>query len=61
MCLEGLAKFEKDRVLTEIPPEKNEKEKSPKCKYWKKGEIPGEYFETPPFDPDEFLENLDQF
>ena len=24
------------------------------------GEIPGEYFETPPFAPDEFLEKLDQ-
>ena len=25
MCLEGLAQYEKDKVLTEIPPEKDEK------------------------------------
>ena len=25
MCLEGLAKFEKAKVLTEVPPVKNEK------------------------------------
>ena len=37
MCLEGLTKFEKDRVLTEIPPVKTRREKSPKCKYSKKG------------------------
>ena len=40
MHLEGLTQFEKDRVLTEIPPKKTRREKSPKYKSWKKGRYP---------------------
>ena len=56
MCLEGLAQYEKDKVvLTEIPPEKDEK-----GEVLEERETPGEYFEMPPFDPDDFLEELNK-
>ena len=60
MCLEGLTKYEKNRVLTEIPPEKDKKGEVTEVQVLEEGEIPGEYFETPPFDPDEFLEELNK-
>ena len=60
MCLEGLAQYEKDRVLTEIPPEKDEKGEVTEVQVLEEGDIPGEYFETPPFDPDDFLQELNK-
>ena len=59
MCLEGLAQYEKDKVvLTEIPPEKDEKGEVTEVQVL---ETPvGEYFEMPPFDPDDFLEELNK-
>ena len=60
MCLEGLAQYEKDKVLTEIPPEKDEKGEVTEVQVLEEREIPGEYFEIPPFDPDDFLEELNK-
>ena len=39
MYLEGPAKFEKDRVLTEIPPEKDEKGEVTEVQVLEEGEI----------------------
>ena len=61
MYVEGLAKYEKDRVLTEIPPVKDEKGEITEVQVLEEGEIPGEYYETPPFDPNDFLEKLEQY
>ena len=60
MCLEGLAKYEKAKVLTELPPEKDDKGEVTEVQVLEEGGIPGEYFETPLFDPDEFLEELNK-
>ena len=60
MYVEGLAKYEKDRVLTEIPPVKDEKGEVTEVQVLEEGEIPGECYETPPFDPDDFLDKLDK-
>ena len=54
MPLEGLAKFEKNRVLTEIPPEKDEKGEVTEVQVLEEGEISDVYVGV--FDPDEFLE-----
>ena len=59
MYLEGLAKFEKNRVLTEVPPEKDEKGEVTEVQKLEEGEIPDVYVGV--FDPDEFLEKLEQF
>ena len=73
MQLEGLAQFEKKRVLTEvgekreemrrvlteIPPEKDEKGEVTEVQVLEEGEIP-DGFQVAFFDPDEFLERLDQ-
>ena len=62
MYVEGLAKYEKDRVLmTEIPPVKDEKGEITEVQVLEEGEIPREYYETPTFDPDDFLEKLEQY
>ena len=60
MHLEGLAKFEKDRVLTEIPPEKDEKGEVTEVQVLEEGEIP-DGFHVAVFDPNEFREKLEQF
>ena len=70
MHLEGMAQFEKDRVLTEvdemkrvlteIPPEKDEKGEVTEVQVLKEGELP-DGFHVAVFDPDEFLEKLEQF
>ena len=49
MCLEGLAKFEKAKVLTEVPPVKNEKGEITEVQVSEEGEV---------FGPDQFLEEL---
>ena len=59
MHLEGLAQFEKDRVLTEISPEKDEKGEVAEVQVLEERELP-EGFHVAVFDPDEFLEKLDQ-
>ena len=60
MHLEGLAKFEKDKVLTEISPEKDEKGEATEVQVLEEGELP-DGFHVAVFDPDEFLEKLEQF
>ena len=74
MHLEGLAQFEKNRVLTEvgekgeemrrvlteIPPEKDEKGEVTEVQVLEEGELP-DGFHVAVFDPDEFLEKLEQF
>ena len=60
MCLEGLVKYEKTKVLTEIPPEKNDKGEVTEVQVLEEREIPGEYFETPPFDLDDVLGELNK-
>ena len=73
MHLEGLAQFEKNRVLTEvdekkeemrrvlteIPPKKDEKGEVTEVQVLEEGELP-EGFHVAVFDTDEFLEKLDQ-
>ena len=59
MHLEGLAKFEKNRVLTEIPPEKDEKGEVTEVQVLEEWEIPDVYMGV--FDPDELLEKLERF
>ena len=59
MHLEGLAKFEKDKVWTEIPPDKDEKGEVTEVQVLEEGEIT-DGFQVAFFDPDEFLERLDQ-
>ena len=51
MCLEGLTKFEKAKVLTEVPPVKDEKGEITEVQVLEEGEV---------FDPDEFLDQLQQ-
>ena len=60
MHLEGLAQFEKARVLTEIPPEKDERGEVTEVQVLEEGEIPDD-FHGAEFDPDEFLEKLEQY
>ena len=40
MCLEGLTQYEKNRVLTEIPPEKDEKGEVTEVQVLEEGEYP---------------------
>ena len=56
MHLEGLAQFEKNRVLTEV----DEKGEVTEVQVLEEGELP-EGFHVAVFDPDEFLEKLEQF
>ena len=51
MCLEGLTKFEKAKILTEVPPVKDEKGEITEVQLLEGGEV---------FDPDEFLDQLQQ-
>ena len=59
MHLEGLAKFEKNSVLTEVHPVKDENREATEVQVLEEGEIPDVYVGV--FDPDEFLEKLEQF
>ena len=56
MHLEGLAKFERNKVLTEVPPVKDEKGEATEVQVLEEGDV---YVGV--FDPDEFLEKLEQF
>ena len=56
MHLEALAKFERNTVLTEVPHLKDEKGETTKVQVLQEGDV---YMGV--FDPDEFLEKLEQF
>ena len=56
MHLEGLAKFERNKVFKEVPPVKDEKGEATEVQVLEEGDV---YVGV--FDPDEFLEKLEQF
>ena len=60
MHLEGLAKFEKDRVLTEIPPEKDDKGEVTEVQVLEEGELPDGFY-VAGFDPESSWRNWNSF